>query len=28
VPTSRDEAVRVCLAETDHRDQIVLRKNA
>ena len=27
VPTSRDEAIRVCLAETDHRDQIVLRKN-
>ncbi len=27
VPTSRDETVRVCLAETDQRDQILLRKN-
>ncbi|WP_172819674.1 bifunctional pyr operon transcriptional regulator/uracil phosphoribosyltransferase PyrR [Gloeomargarita lithophora] len=26
VPTSREEAVRVCLAETDHRDRIILAK--
>jgi len=26
VPTSREEAVRVCLAETDQRDRIILLK--